>query len=126
MAEPTNKILIAEDDDFLATLLRSRLMREGFPVTIVRSGDDVLSALKKEKPSLLILDIILPGKSGFEILEELAARKVKAPFMILSNLGQAEDIERAKSYGAIHYFVKSSVNLDDLVTVIRSSLAKKS
>jgi DNA-binding response OmpR family regulator len=126
MAEPTNKILIAEDDDFLATLLRSRLMREGFPVTIVRSGDDVLSALKKEKPSLLILDIILPGKSGFEILEELAARNVKAPFMILSNLGQAEDIERAKSYGAIHYFVKSSVNLDDLVTVIRSSLAKKS
>jgi DNA-binding NarL/FixJ family response regulator len=66
------------------------------------------------------LDIILPGKSGFEIMEELETAKIKPAFMVISNLGQNEDLERAQKHGSLAYFVKSKVNLDEIAEKLKT------
>jgi DNA-binding response OmpR family regulator len=118
------KILVAEDDAFLSTLLKNRLAREGFDVLTVGHGDEVIPLIKKEKPDLLLLDIILPGKVGYDILEDLSKAGSKLPFMVISNLSQDEDIKRAKSYGALEYFVKAKIGIDDLVSRVKQALGK--
>ena len=118
------KILLAEDDTFLSGLLKNRLTREGFDVTVVAEGDKVIATVKSMKPDLILLDIILPGKIGYEILEDLEKAGVKVPFMVISNLGQDEDIERAKKYGAIEYFIKAHIAIDELVKRIAAFLGK--
>lgn len=126
MTNQTKKILLAEDDTFLAALLKTRLSREGLTVVCATTGDEVIPLLQKEKPDLLLLDIILPGKGGHEILEEFKKAKNKTPFMVISNLGQDEDVERAKKQGAIFYFVKSHIALDELVSAVTTFLAHNS
>lgn len=119
MASKSKKILLAEDDSFLSTLLKTRLVREGFDVFTASTGEEVIPLIEKEKPDLLLLDIILPGKGGHEILADLKKSKSKPPFMIISNLGQDEDMSRAKEQGAIEYFVKAHISLDDLVAKVK-------
>jgi len=116
------KILVAEDDNFLSTLLKNRLIRDGFDVSIVGRGDEVVPALKKQKMDLLLLDIILPGKIGYDVIDDLKEAKLKTPFMIISNLAQDEDVQRAKKAGAIEYFVKAHVAIDELVKRVTSFL----
>ncbi len=123
MAAASKKILIAEDDSFLSTLLKNRLLREGFEVATVSRGDEVIAALKKERPILLLLDIILPGKVGYEVIEDMKKEAMKVPFMIISNLAQEEDIKRAKDYGAVEYFVKAHIAIDDLVKRVSTFFA---
>jgi DNA-binding response OmpR family regulator len=122
MPAATKRILLAEDDSFLSTLLKTRIEREGFAVTVVGRGDEVVPALKKQKHDLLLLDIILPGKVGYEILDDLDKFGMKTPFMVISNLAQQEDIKRAKEYGAIEYFIKAHIAIDDLIKRIRTFL----
>jgi DNA-binding response OmpR family regulator len=119
------KILLAEDDEFLAALLKNRLQRDGYAVEIVENGANVVEMLRTYKPDLLLLDIILPNKLGFEIIEDMRAdtKLAKMPFMVMSNLGQPEDIERAKQLGAIEYFVKARLVIEDLIKRIASFLA---
>ena len=111
------KILLAEDDEFLASLLKNRFKREGFDLRVVRTGEEALASLTKDKPALLILDIILPGIIGFDIIEILKKEPnyTIPPFIVVSNLGQEEDIVRAKNLGAVAYFVKSRIVIDELV-----------
>ena len=124
MASATQKILLAEDDEFLALLLQNHLTREGFVTIVANNGSEVASLIKKERPALLLLDIILPNKGGFEILEDLALAKTKPAFMVISNLGQPEDIRRAKEYGALHYFIKSNIQLGELTDAVRNFFSK--
>jgi len=117
MPEP-KKIILAEDDEFLSSLLKNRLQREGFDIKLAKSGDEALAALRKSKPDLLLLDIILPNKIGFDIIEELRDDKSYGPlppFIVISNLGQEEDIRRAKDLGALEYFIKARIIIDDLI-----------
>lgn len=120
MANTSKKILLVEDDAFLAMLIQSKLQRDGFEVLISNDGPSVLPMIKKEKPALLLLDIILPGKTGFEVLEEMSAAKIKIPFMVVSNLGQKEDLDRAEKLGTLAYFVKSKMTLETLSSKINS------
>lgn len=124
MPETAKKILLAEDDEFLSSLLHNRLLREGFTVALAKNGDEVVELLKSFKPDLVLLDIILPGKLGFEILEDMRQdpKISKIPFMVMSNLGQDEDIAKAKRLGAIDYFVKARIVIDDLIKRIASFL----
>lgn len=121
----TKKILVAEDDTFLSTLLKNRLVRDGFDVTVVSRGDEVVPTLKKQKTDLILLDIILPGRIGYDIIDDLEEAKIKTPFMIISNLAQDEDVQRAKKAGAVDYFVKAHVAIDDLVKRVSSFLNAK-
>lgn len=118
-------VLEVEDDIFLSQLLKNRLTKEGITVLTARDGDEAIKILKTEKPDLILLDLILPKKSGFEVLEEIRADPLlqNAPTIIVSNLGQDSDMARGKSLGAIEYFVKAQTSIDDLIGKIKSFLS---
>ena len=124
MTDEHKKILLVEDDHFLSSLLKSRLEKDGgFVVTLATNGDEALGALDETTPDLIILDIILPGRSGFEVLEEMRARPgASAPVIVMSNLGQETDVTRGKSLGAVEYFVKANTSIDDLIIKIRTMI----
>lgn len=114
-------ILLVEDDNFLSTLLKNRLVKEGFEVLHATSGSQALELLQTKKPDLVLMDIILPEKSGFEAMEAILAdpRYGQPPVMIISNLGQPSDVERGKRLGAVQYFVKAEVSIDDIVNKVK-------
>ncbi|PIR89098.1 MAG: response regulator [Candidatus Harrisonbacteria bacterium CG10_big_fil_rev_8_21_14_0_10_40_38] len=119
------KILLVEDDQFLSALLKTRLEKEKFEVIAAHDGPEALQALRSVKPDLILLDIILPGKSGFDILEEMRSDpqlqdKKDVPVIIISNLGQESDMERGKELGVVDYFVKARVSIDELVKKVNS------
>ncbi len=121
-----HKILFVEDDQFLSSLLKGRLLKEGFEVFLAKDGEEALAFLKTTAPDLILLDIILPKKSGFELMEEMRSNPQlrEAPIIIVSNLGQPEDVTKGKGLGAIEYFVKAKTSIDDLVEKIKEFLKK--
>lgn len=117
-------ILLVEDETFLANLLKSRLEKEGLAAQVARDGEEALKFLEKEKYDLVLLDIILPKLSGFEVLKKIQAdpRLQKVPVMIISNLGQESDISRGQSLGTVDYFVKALISIEDLVSRVKKYL----
>ncbi|TSA45379.1 response regulator [bacterium] len=125
MAEiPNKKILLVEDEPMLSNLLRQRLEKENFQVIVAQDGAEAVRILKQEKPDLILLDIILPKMSGFEVMETMKNDPTlqAAPVVVVSNLGQDSDVERGQSLGAIGYFVKAQMSIEDLVTKIKEFL----
>ena len=118
---PKKQILLVEDEQFLSTLLKNRLEKDGFEVTLARDGEEAVNLLKTVKPSLVLLDLILPKMSGFDVLEAINSdpQLHKAPVMIISNLGQESDIERGKELGAVDYFIKAKISIDDLISEVK-------
>ncbi len=118
-------VLLVEDDKFLSALLKNRLEKDGLNVIHASDGEEAINILRSSvKPDLTLLDIILPKKNGFEVLEELQHDPVlkKIPVIIISNLGQDDDIAKGKSFGVIAYYIKAQTSIDDLVTQIKSSI----
>lgn len=124
-----NKILLIEDEVYLLKIYGNKLRRNNFDVSLATTGDEGLHKVITEKPDLILLDLILPGKDGFRVLEEIKKNPEtkKIPIIILSNLGQKSDIERGISLGASDYLVKADVSLPHLVEKIKKYLcpAKK-
>ncbi len=123
------KILLVEDDLFLFSLLKNRLEKEKFEVLPAHDGNEAIKVLRETKPDLILLDLILPGKSGFEVLEEVKADpqlqdRASVPVIIISNLSQESDIERGRELGVVDYFVKARVSIDDLVRKVGDALKK--
>jgi len=120
------KILLVEDDQFLSNLLKVRLQRENMEVILAQDGEEALKRLADSRPSLILLDLILPKKSGFEVLEKISTdpQLKDMPVIIISNLGQTSDIQRGKELGAIEYFVKAKISIDDLILKIKEFLTK--
>src|SRR3989344_7909694 len=102
------KILLVEDDQFLSLLLKGRLEKEGFMVVQAFDGEQGLNLAKTEKPDLIVLDLIMPKLSGFEVLETISGDpQLRAiPVVVATNLGQESDIQKIKSLGVVDYFVK--------------------
>ena len=115
------KILLVEDDKFLRTLLEKKLINEGFEVVTAVDGEEAINKIVSENIDLILLDIILPRKSGFAVLEEISRDEnfKKIPVFVISNLGQKEDIEKAKKYGVVNYFVKAGLSLEELIKKIK-------
>ncbi|OGG38389.1 hypothetical protein A3D55_00805 [Candidatus Jorgensenbacteria bacterium RIFCSPHIGHO2_02_FULL_45_20] len=116
------KILLVEDEPLLGNLLRERLAREGFDVTHAKNGEEGFELLKKSVPDLVLLDIILPKMSGFEFMEKVrtdSELQSAPPIVIISNLGQDGDIERGQELGAVGYFIKAKISMEDLVSKIK-------
>lgn len=119
------KILLVEDDPFLSSLLKNRLQKEGFEVIHARDGEEALTTLRTVPVQLALLDIILPKRSGFEVMEDIRTdmqiklQNADLSIIIISNLGQLEDMQRGKELGAIEYFVKAKTSIDDLVGRIK-------
>jgi len=122
MPDEMKKILIVEDDRFLSFLMKARLEKDGFTVTQVFDGQEAIDLLKKETPSLIIMDIIMPKVTGFEVLKmiSITPQLVNVPVVIVSNLAQDSDIQKARELGAKEYFVKVKVSIDDLVGRIKT------
>ena len=116
------KVLIAEDDHFLSALLKARMDKEGFEVRQVFDGQEALDMLKEFHPTVIILDLIMPTLSGFEFLEQTSIDPQfnQIPVIILSNLGQDEDIQHAKQLGAKENFVKARTSIDQVITVVKN------
>ena len=121
------KIFIAEDDQFLSNAYRVKLTKDGFDVKLVADGQELLNLLKTEKPDIIILDLLMPVKDGFETLKEIKTDPSlkNIPVIIASNLGQKNDIDQGLSLGAVDYIIKSDLSLEDLVAKIRTLLAKQ-
>lgn len=121
------KILVAEDDHFLASAYRVKLTKAGFEVLIARDGKETLDNLQSFAPDLVILDLIMPVKDGFVTLKEIKENPAykSLPIIVASNLGQKEDTDRAMALGATDFVVKSDLNLVDLIAKINVMLAQK-
>ena len=123
MPDAAKKVMVIEDDRFLSTLVKARLEREGFQIAQAFDGEEALDLLRRESPpALIILDLIMPKVTGFELLQTVSITPGLAniPVVILSNLAQDSDIEKAKQLGAKEYFVKVKVSIDDLVGKIKA------
>ncbi len=124
MDEEKKKILMIEDDTFLRNLYRDKLEKEGFAFLEATSGAEGMNKIMSEKPDLVILDILLPMKGGFDVLEEMNVNGMinDIPVIILSNLKQSVDIEEGRRLGARDYFIKSEVNFPDLLESIKANI----
>ncbi len=118
------KILIVEDDKFLRELIVKKLSKEGYDVSEAVDGEEGVKKVKEEKPELVLLDLILPGIDGFEVLSRIKEDPASSviPVIILSNLGQKEDVERGMELGAIDYLVKAHFTPGEIVEKVRSIL----
>ena len=116
-------VLLVEDDPFLSSVLRMKLEKESFKVVRASDGDEALNFLIEQgvKPDLILLDLILPKKNGFEVLETIRQDPLleKLPVIIISNLGQPSDIERGKALGVIDYFIKARLSVEELVNKVK-------
>lgn len=119
------RIMIIEDDHFLSSLMKARLEKDGFAVLQAFDGEEAIQLFKEQIPSLIILDLIMPKVTGFEVLQTISLTPplAKVPVVILSNLAQDSDIEKARQLGAKEYFVKVKVSIDDLVGRIKTLVA---
>ena len=118
------KILLVADDQFLGSLMKNRLVKEGFDLVWATSGDEAIAELKAGPADLILMDIILPGYSGFEALEKIVADPQcgRVPVMIISNLGQESDVARGRQLGVVAYLVKAQTPIDELVRRVREFL----
>ena len=122
----THKILIIEDDKFLLKLYSDKLRRDGFEILESITGEEGLSKVFTEKPDLVILDLVLPGKNGFEVLSEikLNSKTKDIPVIILTNLGQESDIKKGLALGAATYLIKTEFSMNRLIGLVKEHLVK--
>lgn len=113
-------ILIIEDDPTLGELLSTHMNKKGIPFELVTKGGEGLAKAEQCNPALIILDLLLPDMSGYEVLEQLKNRPnlSSIPVIILSNLSQEDEKRNALALGAKYFLVKSEVDLDKVVEVI--------
>ncbi len=117
-------ILLVEDDGFLVQMYASKLEMEGFKVLAAVDGEKALRIIKKEHPDLILLDLLLPKKDGFQVLKELKQdESVKdIPVVVLSNLGQRGDIEKCFSLGAVDYLIKAHFIPSEVIAKLKAHL----
>ncbi len=127
-AEPSKhpkRILLVEDDDALANVYLTRLQAEGFDVRRVANGEEALASARAYQPDLVLLDVMMPKVSGFDVLDILrnTPETANLKVIMLTALSQESDQERAKALGADDYLVKSQVVISDVIDRIRQHLA---
>ena len=118
------KILLVEDDTALSAVYRSRLEIEGFDVRGANNGEDALSATVEYRPDLILLDVMMPKISGFDVLDILrnTPETANVRIIMLTALSQPKDRERAESLGVDDYLVKSQVVIGDVVARVKHHL----
>ena len=120
------KVLIVEDDKFLSELISTKLSKEGFDVVLATDGESGLQKAISEKPHIILRDIMLPGMSGFEVLQSLKSQQDKTvaniPVLILSNFGQESKVKQGLELGAKDYLVKANFTTGEIVEKIKNTL----
>jgi len=118
------KILIAEDDKFLANAYRMEMTKFGYDVCIVADGFETIKQLALYKPDLIILDLAMPTKDGFSVLEDMKknSKWKSIPVIVATNLDQKEDIEKCKTLGVADYIIKNKLSFERLHEKIKAIL----
>lgn len=122
--EKNKKILIIEDEKIIVDLLKGRLEREGYQVVIGRDGVEGVEKMKQEKPDLILLDIVMPRKGGFGVIEERNKNEElkKIPVIVVSNSGQPVELDRAKELGAVDWLVKTEFDPKEVITKVKKQI----
>ncbi|PJC69753.1 MAG: response regulator [Candidatus Tagabacteria bacterium CG_4_8_14_3_um_filter_41_8] len=120
-------VLLIEDDKFLGGLLVQKLEKENFEAQIAVSAVDAFKLIEIEKPDVVLLDLVLPGMDGFQMIKEMKKNPQlsEIPVIALTNLSQKDDIDRAFASGAADYLIKSSSTPGEIVEKIRNILSQK-
>lgn len=125
--EEEKSVLLVEDDAALREIVSRQLVRAGFKVSVATEGEEALKEIGKQRPHLILLDLLLPGMSGFELLKRLRenASTKDTPVIILSNFAEKEDMELGKQYGVHDYLAKTSFFPEDIVGKVNAVLMPK-
>jgi len=120
-------ILLVEDDEFLRDICEIKLKKEGFNVTTSADGLDAFKKIKDLKPQLVLLDVILPGMDGFDVLKKSKADEETAsiPIIMLTNLGQNDEVQKGFDYGAEDYIIKAHFTVGEIVEKVRLIIKRK-
>lgn len=124
--QSSSRVLLVEDDKFISRAYKDGLEREGFEIDTAFDGIEAMQKLQSSPPDLVLLDLILPEKDGFAVLEEIQMNEKlkRIPVVILSNLGQESDIEKGRALGATDYLIKADVSMKDVIEKVKFYLAK--
>lgn len=124
MDPKTKKILLVEDEDFIRELYVRQLNKAGFQVKSAVDGQSGLNLLKSEAFDLLLLDIMLPGMNGLQLLREFKSQNPNSPMItiLLTNLGQEAVIKEGFEMGAQAYLIKASYTPDQVVNEVKNAL----
>jgi len=117
-------ILIVEDENFLIRTLEDNLVAEGYTVDVAKDGEEAVEKIGKKKPDLILLDLLMPKKDGFYVLEETKKNPEwkLIPVIVLSNLGEDTSIKQALEMGADDYFVKSQHPIQEIIEKVKDYL----
>ncbi|MBI4837162.1 MAG: response regulator [Candidatus Portnoybacteria bacterium] len=118
------KILIVEDDKFLRELIAKKIGAEGYVAVEAKDGEEGLKKIEEEKPDLVLLDLVLPNMTGFDILASVKENPLlsEVPIVVLSNLGQRDDVDKAIGLGAQDFLIKAHFTPQEIVEKIKSAL----
>ena len=122
------KILIVEDDNFVAEVYSTKLLEMGYDVRIAQNGEEGMSLIEKEKPDLVLLDIIMPVMGGIEMLETLKKNPSweDIPVILLTNVGEKDSIQKVHQLGVADYLIKSHFTPAEVIEKIEAVLTKPS
>ena len=120
------KILLIEDEELLISVLQKKLSNEGYEVSVARDGEEGLKMMEQALPDLILLDIIMPKKGGFDVLEDMSKDEnlSKIPVIIISNSGQPVELDRAKRLGAEDWLVKTEFDPQEVVDKVAKQIGK--
>ncbi len=119
-----NHVLIVEDEESLTRALKDNLESAGYSVSVAKDGEAVFTEITKKKPALILLDLLIPKKNGFDVLKEIKANPELnlIHVIILSNLGEDSEIKRGIELGASDYFVKSQHPIQEIIEKVEEYL----
>lgn len=119
------KILIIDDDPFLNKVYIKKFAQEGFIVLTAMDGVSGFKKIREHHPSLVVMDVVLPAMSGYEILREMKKDPAikDVPVLIVSNLSQTKDVQEAMGLGAKDYLIKTSFTIDDILRKVREYIS---
>jgi DNA-binding response OmpR family regulator len=124
--ENKSKVLVVEDDRAYSKVFQRKLTMQNFDVSVSNGLEDIVEIVGSIEPDVLILDLVLPGKSGFEIIEDLrASAHGGLIILVASNLSQSSDKEKALSAGANDYFIKSNISVNEMVERVKNAINEK-
>jgi len=123
--EKTNKkILMIEDERIIVDLLKRKLEKEGYQVSVGRDGVEGLEKMRKDKPELILLDIVMPRMGGLEVMEKMREdNELKdIPIVVISNSGQPIELDRAKKLGAKDWLVKTEFDPQEVIRKVKKQI----
>lgn len=115
-------ILIAEDDALLTKMYKRIIEYNDWNCISVSNGDDALAALSESNPDVMVLDLHMPGKDGYDVLQGMNDTNMSVPVIVLTNMSDPEDKRRCEEFGVSKFFIKSEMDLDNLAEMVKEYL----